>query len=96
MSVEDSGGRVQVGTVGPRRRFFCMAEPLPMLIESPLQIAWDFLDGTGEIADPQQTAEFLIRNISSQILKGERRVLALSNRAIEGYRQRLKGLHLVS
>jgi hypothetical protein len=39
-----------------------MAEPLPILIESSLQIAWDFLDGMGEIADPQQTAEFLIRN----------------------------------
>jgi hypothetical protein len=51
---------------------------------------------TGEIADPQQTAKFLIRNISSQVLKGERRVLALSNRAIESYRQGLKGLHLVS
>jgi hypothetical protein len=73
-----------------------MAEPLPMLIESSLQIAWDFLDGMGEIADPHQTAEFLIRNISCQILKGERRALALSNRAIDSYRQRLKPLHLVS
>jgi hypothetical protein len=66
-----------------------MAEPLPIIIETPLQIAWDFLDGTGEIANPQQTAEFLIRNISTQILKGEHRALALSNRAIDSYRQRL-------
>jgi hypothetical protein len=50
----------------------------------------------GEIADPHQTAEFLIRNINCQILKGERRALALSNRAIDSYRQRLKPLHLVS
>jgi hypothetical protein len=65
-----------------------MTEPLPVLVESSLQIAWDFLDGTGDIADPQQTAEFLLRNINTQILKEERRALALSNRAISAYRRR--------
>ena len=63
------------------------SEPLPVLVESSLQIAWDFLGGTGEIADQQQTAEFLLRSIQSQILNGERRTLMLSNRAIEDYRQ---------
>ena len=72
-----------------------MAEPLPILVESSLQIAWDFLDGLGDIADPQQTAEFLLGNIKSQILKGERRTLALSNRAINAYRRR-SHLQLVS
>ena len=38
-------------------RFCGMAEPLPVLVESSLQIAWDFLGGVGEIAAPQQTAE---------------------------------------
>jgi hypothetical protein len=65
-----------------------MAEPLPPLLETSLQIAWDFLDGSGAIADPHQTAEFLIWNIKSQILRGERRPLALSNRAIKSFRQR--------
>ena len=65
-----------------------MAEPLPTLIQNSLQIAWDYLDGSGELADPQQTAEFLIWNIRSQILRGERRPLALSNRAIANFRQR--------
>jgi hypothetical protein len=65
-----------------------MAAPLPTLIENSLQIAWDYLDGSGELADPQQTAEFLIWNIRSQILRGERRPLALSNRAIASFRQR--------
>jgi hypothetical protein len=87
---------VQKGTVRPVRRFCRMAEPLPILVESSLQIAWDFLDGLGEIADPQQTAEFLLRSINAQILKGERRTLVLSNRAIDRYRQRLKSLQLVS
>ena len=64
-----------------------MAEPLPALVESSLQIAWDFLGGVGEIADPQQSAEFLLRSIQTQILRGETRALMLSNRAIEAYRQ---------
>lgn len=71
-----------------------MADPLPALVESALQIAWDFLDGTGGIADPQETAEFLLGSIKSQILRGERRTLALSNRAIDSYRQR-KSLQLI-
>ena len=63
-----------------------MTERLPILIEKSLQIAWDNLDGIGELADKQQTAEFLLRNIQSQMMKGERRMLMLSNRAIESFR----------
>jgi hypothetical protein len=29
-----------------------MTEPLPILKESSLQIAWDSFEGTGDIADP--------------------------------------------
>ncbi|QIG97380.1 MULTISPECIES: hypothetical protein [unclassified Bradyrhizobium] len=65
-----------------------MTEPLPPLIESSLQIAWDFLGGLDEIDDAQQTAEFLLGNIKSQMLKGERRRLVLSNRAIDSFRRR--------
>jgi len=65
-----------------------MTEPLPPLIESSLQIAWDFLGGLDEIDDAQQTAEFLLGNIKSQMLKGERRRLLLSNRAIDSFRRR--------
>jgi hypothetical protein len=72
-----------------------MAEQLPVLLETSLQIAWDFLDGTGSIADPQETAEFLLANITTQVRQGERRKLALSNRAINAFRQR-SHLQLVS
>ena len=65
-----------------------MPDQLPPLIESSLQIAWDFLNGLDEISDPQQTAEFLLGNIKSQMLKGESRRLVLSNRAIDCYRRR--------
>lgn len=75
---------------------FCvMTEPLPLLIENSLQIAWDYLDGIGELADQQLTAEFLLRSIQSQMLRGERRTLMLSNRAIESYRGQLSQSHLV-
>ena len=73
-----------------------MNQPIPILVESSLQIAWDFLDGTGEIGDLQETAEFLLRNINSQVLNGERRRLVLSNRAIDAYRQKVSKLQLVS
>jgi hypothetical protein len=65
-----------------------MIEPLPQLVESSLQIAWDFLEGVGEIDDPHKTAEFLLLSIKSQLLRGEDRTLMLSNRAIDSYRRR--------
>ena len=60
---------------------------MPTLVEHSLQIAWDFLGGCGEIGDQQETAEFLIRDINVQIFKGKRRMLMLSNRAIDAYRR---------
>jgi hypothetical protein len=65
-----------------------MTEPLPSLIENSLQIAWDFLERSGGIADPQQAAEILLESIKTQVLKGESRTLMLSNRAIAAFEQR--------
>jgi hypothetical protein len=67
-----------------------MTEPLPVLVENSLEVAWDFLHGLGEIKDPQETAEFLLRSIQSQILRGETRTLMLSNRAIEAHQRQLQ------
>ena len=72
-----------------------MTSQLPTLIENSLQIAWDYLDGIGELADKQHTAEFLLRDIQSQIMRGERRPLMLSNRAIESYRKQPNHLQLI-
>ena len=69
-----------------------MSEPLPTLVKNSLEIAWDFLKGSGEIDDPQQAAELLLRTINDLILKGERRTLMLSNRAIDAYRQHKQAL----
>ena len=59
-----------------------MTEPLPILVENSLQIAWDFLDASGEIEDPQQAAEVLLGTIKTLVLRGETRRLMLSNRAM--------------
>ncbi|MBR0993176.1 hypothetical protein JQ580_20880 [Bradyrhizobium japonicum] len=64
-----------------------MTEPLPILIENSLQIAWDFLERSGAIADPQQAAEILLESIKTQVLTGESRTLMLSNRAIAAFQQ---------
>ena len=64
-----------------------MTEPLPILVENSLQIAWDFLDASGEIDDPQQTAEVLLGTIKTLVLRGEHRRLMLSNRAIDAFRE---------
>jgi hypothetical protein len=64
-----------------------MTDRLAILVENSLQIAWDYLEGTGGIADPQQTAEILLESIKTQILRGENRKLMLSNKAITAYEQ---------
>lgn len=69
-----------------------MTEPLPVLVEQSLQIAWDYLSGSGEIHDQQETAEILLTAIQSQMLRGERRTLLLSNRAIAAYRQQRQAM----
>jgi hypothetical protein len=65
-----------------------MSEPIPWLIENAIQIAWDYLERTGEIADAAETSSFLLKSVDEMVLKGERRTLMLANRAIDAYRYR--------
>ena len=62
-----------------------MTEPLSHRIENAIQIAWDYLERTGQIDDPGFTGRFLIEIIGSMIRGGEQRRLVLSNRAITAY-----------
>jgi hypothetical protein len=64
-----------------------MSEPIPILIQTSLQIAWDFLARSGEITDPDQASDALLTIINALLLTGERRRLMLSNRAISEYRR---------
>ena len=62
-----------------------MTEPLPILIEKAIQIAWDYLEQTGEIEDAAVASRFLLDHVELLMRHGERRRLLLSNKAITAY-----------
>jgi hypothetical protein len=55
-------------------------------MENSVQIAWDYLERTGEMEDAVGASRFLSDHIESMIRRGERRRLLLSNKAITAYR----------
>jgi hypothetical protein len=63
------------------------ALPISMLIEGSIQIAWDYLELTGEIEDTAVASRFLYDTIELMVRRGERRRLALSNMAITAYKR---------
>jgi hypothetical protein len=77
----------------PWLRFFLkwldvtMTEPLPLLIESSIEIALDYLDRAGELGDAMVAGRFLADTIESMVRRGERRRLMLANKAITAYQQ---------
>ena len=73
------------GTREPQRRFTDMREPLPILMENSIQIAWDYLERTGQTAHPEFVSRFLLDAVESMVRKGERSRLLLSNHAISPY-----------
>ena len=56
------------------------------LIEQSFQIAWSVLERTGELGEPNWSANFLLDEIIERFRCGERRRLVLSNCAIDAYR----------
>jgi hypothetical protein len=68
-------------------RFLVMSEPLPILMENAVQIAWDYLERTGDLGEPNLASRFLMDAVEKMIRGGERRKLFLSNRAIDAYKQ---------
>ena len=64
-----------------------MTEPMPLLIESSVEIAWDYLARTGELGDAMVAGRFLSDTIESMVSRGERRQLMLANKAIAAYQQ---------
>jgi hypothetical protein len=61
--------------------------PSHFLIEDSLQIAWNFLERTGELGEPEIAGRFLIDAIEAMIGEGVRSRLLLSNRAITLYQR---------
>jgi hypothetical protein len=64
-----------------------MTEPLPLLIENSIEIAWDYLARTGELGDAMVAGRFLSDTIELMVRRGERRRLMLANKAIAAYQQ---------
>ena len=75
-----------------------MIETMQQVLENSFRIAWDYLDATGELGDPDAAAKFLLDNIAVTMGRGECRPLLLSNLAIDAYRRTRArpGLALVS
>ena len=73
-----------------------MSEPLPVLIEHSLQIAWDVLERSGEIDNAAEASRILHSSVDAMVRRGERRRLMLTNRAIDEFRRHKSGLRLVS
>ena len=59
-----------------------MSEPLPISMEKAIRIAWDYLEQTSQIDDPEFTGWLLLDTVEHMVSCGERRRLALSNGAI--------------
>jgi hypothetical protein len=72
-----------------------MPEPLPILVEDSIEIAWDYLERTGELGEPEMASRFLLDTVELMVRQGERRRLMLSNKAIDAYKRfRTKPTHL--
>ncbi|MDO8398354.1 MAG: hypothetical protein Q7T45_11100 [Bradyrhizobium sp.] len=75
-----------------------MPEPLPILMERSIQIAWDYLERSGELGEPEAASRVLLDSVELMVRHGERRQLVLSNRAIDAYkrfRTERRGISLV-
>jgi hypothetical protein len=59
----------------------------PQLLTEARQIAWEFLERSGEIDDPGEVDQFLRGKIEQMVGQGQRNRLALSNRAIAAFRE---------
>jgi hypothetical protein len=59
----------------------------PAILANSFQIAWDYLEATGELGNPDQTAQHLLDTIEAMMRQGERRPLLLSNKAIAAYQR---------
>ena len=61
-----------------------MTVSLSQLLEDSFQIAWEYLERSGELGDGASASRFLSDVIETMIRRGQRGRLALSNRAIGG------------
>src|SRR5437879_2358806 len=75
------------GTLDPWRRWLAM-ERISQLVENAFMIAWEYLEATGELGEPEGSARELLDTIEGMIQRGERRRILLANVAIDTYQKR--------
>jgi hypothetical protein len=63
------------------------------VVESSVQIAWDYLELAGEIEDALSTRQFLLRHVEKLFAEGVRNRILLSNRAIMAYQHLRRDRH---
>jgi hypothetical protein len=81
-------GKAQMhGTRRVQVRFPHMSISLSQLLEESFQIAWEYLERTGELGDGAAASRFLSDAIETMIRRGQRSRLALANRAIGAYQR---------
>ena len=64
-----------------------MTVSLSQVLEDSFQIAWEYLERSGELGDGASASRFLSDVIETMIRRGQRSRLALSNRAISAYQR---------
>lgn len=64
-----------------------MSISISQLLEESFQIAWEYLERTGELGDGTAASRFLSDTIEAMIRQGHRSRLALSNRTIGAYQR---------
>jgi hypothetical protein len=57
----------------------------PLLLQSSVQIALDYLDRAGEIDDYAEACQFLVNNVEFMMRQGQNNKLVLANRAISAF-----------
>ena len=63
-----------------------METPLSQTLEEAVNIAWVYLQRTGELGDGSTAAVFLTNTIDSMMRRGQRNRMFLANKAIIKYR----------
>jgi len=57
------------------------------MIERSIHMAWDYLDRTGDLGEPEVAARFLLDTVQQMVRQGEHRPLMLANKAIDAYKR---------
>jgi hypothetical protein len=63
-----------------------MAEPLPILMENAIQIAWDYLERTRELGEPEVASRVLLDTVELMVRRGAAPAISIAQ-AIDAYKR---------